>query len=89
MKERGSNASDASRRKATADDADDADSDAPYKSDGATALREVEAREKITNDRTGARGPNNQALRHWHLPRATIDSKGARRWSFKCRFCSA
>jgi hypothetical protein len=54
-------------------------------SDGESALREVEARDKPKGAR---RGPGNASMQHFHEPAATVDKSGQKRWEFRCRFCT-
>jgi hypothetical protein len=60
------------------------DSDDSPLSDGMTALKKVkEAQEKRENVR---KGPQSNTLQHFSTPKATM-SDGAKRWSFKCKYC--
>ncbi|KAF8261018.1 hypothetical protein EI94DRAFT_1892509, partial [Lactarius quietus] len=51
-------------------------------SDGATALRNVQALEQRKK-----RGPKNSSLNHWSEPKATVDCRSKSRWLFKCQYC--
>jgi hypothetical protein len=58
-------------------------------SDGETAKRQVEkdeAEERI-RQLTTKRGPKTMIRAHFHPPRPVVANKGAKRWSFKCRYC--
>ncbi|KAI0038955.1 hypothetical protein FA95DRAFT_1658846 [Auriscalpium vulgare] len=37
----------------------------------------------------GRRGPQNDTIQHWHSPKAVVEIGTGKRWSFKCRYCSA
>ncbi|TFY60202.1 hypothetical protein EVJ58_g5298, partial [Rhodofomes roseus] len=34
-------------------------------------------------------GPVNRTFQHWETPRATLDPKAGKRWTFKCKFCAS
>ncbi|KAI0310424.1 hypothetical protein OF83DRAFT_1070552, partial [Amylostereum chailletii] len=52
-------------------------------SDGGRAMREVLERQANARP-SGARGPKNQTLQHWHTPKAEKD-KGEKKWVFQYR----
>ena len=52
-------------------------------SDGATALRKVQAQEERKKC-----GPKNSTLNHWGEPRATVDRGSKPQWLFKCQYCN-
>lgn len=66
------------------DDDDKMDIDSGEESDGKSALRHVEARDK---PRAARRGPGNASIQHFHEPTPVVDRLGHKRWEFRCRFC--
>ncbi|KAJ7572408.1 hypothetical protein C8J56DRAFT_709855, partial [Mycena floridula] len=55
-------------------------------SDGLSALRAVEEREK---PKAARHGPSNNSMQHWHTPKPIRDSAGNLRWEFRCKYCSS
>ena len=66
------------------DDDDKMDIDSGEESDGKSALRHVEARDK---PRAARRGPGNASIQQFHEPTPVVDRLGHKRWEFRCRFC--
>jgi hypothetical protein len=72
------------RQQEAIDDDTDTDIDSGDESDGQSALRGVETKEK---PKAARRGPGNASMRHFYDPTATVDRSGQKRWEFRCRFC--
>ena len=54
-------------------------------SDGQSAIRSVEEKEKGKGAR---RGPVNASMQHFKDPVPVHDKGGEKRWEFRCRYCS-
>ncbi|KAF4611808.1 hypothetical protein D9613_004630 [Agrocybe pediades] len=59
--------------------------DSGDESDGNSALRKVQERERQTE--AARRGPQNGSMQHFFPPVAVVDTKGGKRWEFRCRHC--
>ena len=54
-------------------------------SDGQSAIRSVEEKEKGKGAR---RGPGNASMQHFKDPVPVQDKSGQKRWEFRCQYCS-
>jgi hypothetical protein len=61
------------------------DIDSGEESDGQSALRDIEEKEKSQGAR---RGPANSSMQYFYDPVPVRNNHGAMRWEFKCRSCN-